>query len=332
MTVAGKPVAGQPDVSRAARPAREARPGRGSRSDRPGRAAAAQRHAGAGMTVPFLALFAVFFVAPLVYSVVLSLKAGGTGQFAGLLNYRSVLSDSEYWGGVQRMVYFGVIQVTAMIGLAIALALFLDSAYCKGRKFFALVYFLPYAVPGVIAAIMWAFLLEPDLNGVLNIPHKLGLASGAINPLDYRLALYAIMLIVTWEFAGYNMTILLTSLTSVPRQVIEAARIDGCSELAIALRVKFPLIRRTVLFTVILSIIGTLQLFNEPVLLNYIALVGNSLTPNQIIYNTAFQFGNESLAAAQSIVLAVITIVATVAFYGIIRRRSDPLAGTRRYS
>jgi len=304
-------VAGKPDVSRAARPVREARPGR------PGRAAAgrAQRRAGAGMTVPFLALFAVFFVAPLVYSVVLSLKAGGTGQFAGLLNFRSVLS-----------------QVTAMIGLAIALALFLDSAYCKGRKFFALVYFLPYAVPGVIAAIMWAFLLEPDLNGALNIPHKLGLASGPIDPLDYRLALYAIMLIVTWEFAGYNMTILLTSLTSVPRQVIEAARIDGCSELAIALRVKFPLIRRTVLFTVILSIIGTLQLFNEPVLLNYIALVGNSLTPNQIIYNTAFQFGNESLAAAQSIVLAVITIVATVAFYGIIRRRSDPLAGTRRYS
>jgi multiple sugar transport system permease protein len=284
------------------------------------------------MTVPFLALFAVFFVAPLVYSVVLSLKAGGTGQFAGLLNYRSVLGDSEYWGGVQRMIYFGVIQVTAMIGLAIALALFLDSAYCKGRKFFALVYFLPFAVPGVIAAIMWAFLLEPDLNGALNIPNHLGLASGPIDPLDYRLALYAIMLIVTWEFAGYNMTILLTSLTSVPRQVIEAARIDGCSEAAIALRVKFPLIRRTVLFTVILSIIGTLQLFNEPVLLNYIAETSNSLTPNQIIYNTAFSFGNESLAAAQSIVLAVITIVATVTFYGIIRRRSDPLAGTRRYS
>jgi multiple sugar transport system permease protein len=149
------------------------------------------------MTAPFLVLFAVFFVAPLVYSVWLSLKAGGTGQFAGLLNYRSVISNSEYWGGVQRMAYFGVIQVTAMIGLAIALALFLDSAYCKGRKFFALVYFLPYAVPGVIAAIMWAFLFEPDLNGALNIPHKLGLASGPISPLDYRLALYAIMLIVT---------------------------------------------------------------------------------------------------------------------------------------
>jgi multiple sugar transport system permease protein len=181
----------------------------------------------------------------------------------------------------------------------------------------------------VIAAIMWAFLLEPDLDSALKVPQLLGLTSAPVNPLDYRLALYAIMLIVTWEFTGYNMTILLTSLTNVPRQVVEAARIDGGSELGIALRIKFPLIRRTVMFTVILSIIGTLQLFNEPMVLNEIASTSTSYTPNQIIYTTAFQFGNESLAAAQSIVLAAITIAATMAFYGIVRRRADPLAARR---
>jgi multiple sugar transport system permease protein len=302
---------------------------RRTRSGRP-RPPAAQRRAAAGMTAPFLALFAVFFVAPLIYSLVLSLKAGGTGAFAGLLNYRAVISNAQYWGGVQRMAYFGVIQVTVMIGLALVLALYLDSSYIVGRKFFALVYFLPYAVPGVIAAIMWAFLLEPDLDSALSVPHLLGLASGPVNPLGFRFALYAIMLIVTWEFAGYNMTILLTSLTNVPRQIIEAARIDGCSELGIAWRIKFPLIRRTVMFTVILSIIGTLQLFNEPVVLNDIASIGGNYTPNQIIYNTAFSFGNEPLAAAQSVLLAAITIGATVAFYSIIRRRADPFAAARR--
>jgi len=292
------------------------------------RAPRAQRQAGTGMVAPFLALFAVFFVGPLIYSLVLSLRAGGTGAFAGLLNFRAVLANSEYWGGVQRMCYFGVIQVSVMIGLALILALYLDSTYCIGRKVFALVYFLPYAVPGVIAAIMWAFLLEPDLDSALKVPHALGLAGGPVNPLDYRLALYAIMLIVTWEFAGYNMTILLTSLTNVPRQIVDAARIDGGSELSIALRIKFPLIRRTVMFTIILSIIGTLQLFNEPMVLNDIASTGTNYTPNQIIYNTAFSFGNESLAAAQSIVLAAITIGATMAFYTIVRRRADPLGHT----
>jgi multiple sugar transport system permease protein len=308
------------------------RAGDATRRSRPGRPrpSGAQRRAAAGMAAPFLALFAVFFVAPLIYSLVLSLKAGGTGAFAGLLNYRAVISNAQYWGGVQRMAYFGVIQVSVMIGLAVVLALYLDSTYIVGRKFFALVYFLPYAVPGVIAAIMWAFLLEPDLDGALKVPHLLGLASGTLNPLSFRFTLYAIMLIVTWEFAGYNMTILLTSLTNVPRQIIEAARIDGCSELGIAWKVKFPLIRRTVMFTVILSIIGTLQLFNEPVLLNDIASIGSNYTPNQIIYNTAFSFGNEPLAAAQSVLLAAITIAATVAFYSIIRRRADPFAAAAR--
>jgi multiple sugar transport system permease protein len=150
-----------------------------------------------------------------------------------------------------------------------------------------------------------------------------------MTPLDYRLSLYAIMLIVTWEFTGYNMTILLTSLTNVPHQVLEAAKVDGCSELAIATRIKLPLIRRTIVFVVILSVIGTLQLFNEPVILNEIASIGNSFTPNQIIYNTAFSFGNEQLAAAQSVVLAVITIVATVAFFGLVRRKMDPFSATK---
>ena len=287
---------------------------------------ATQGRAGFAMTVPFLVLFAVFFAGPLVYSVVLSLRSPLTNGFTGLLNYRTVFHNGEYWSGVTRMLYFGAIQVSIMIGLAIGLALFLDSPYCRGRRLFALVYFLPFAVPGVIAAIMWGFLLQPDLNGALKVPHQLGLTSGAITPLDYRLSLYAIMLIVTWEFTGYNMTILLTSLTNVPHQVIEAAKVDGCSELSIAARIKLPLVRRTVMFIVILSVIGTLQLFNEPVILNDIASIGNSFTPNQIIYNTAFSFGNEQLAAAQSVVLAAITIVATVIFYTVVRRRMDPLS------
>jgi multiple sugar transport system permease protein len=303
----------------------------GRRPAPPHRASRArQGQAGLAMTTPFLLLYALFFLAPFVYSVVLSLRSPLTGGFVGLFNYRNVVGNGQFWSAVQRMVYFGVIQVTLMIGIAIALALLLDSPYCRGKKFFALAYFFPYAVPGVIAAVMWAFLLEPDLDNALNVPHVLGLASGTLNPLSYRWVLYAMMLIVTWEWAGYNMTILLTSLTSVPREVLESGRIDGASELALALRIKLPMIRRTVAFITVISIIGTLQLFNEPMILNDIASIGTSYTPNQLIYNTAFQFGNEQLAAAQSIVLALITVVATAAFYGIMRRRFDMLGTVRR--
>lgn len=259
----------------------------------------------------------------------LSLRSPRTNGFVGLFNYRNVVSNGVFWSAVERMAYFGVIQVTAMICIAIALALLLDSPYCRGKKFFALAYFFPYAVPGVIAAVMWAFLLEPDLDSALNVPHLLGVTSGPVNPLSYRLVLYAMMLIVTWEWAGYNMTILLTSLTSVPREVLESGKIDGASELKIAWRIKLPLIRRTVAFITVISIIGTLQLFAEPMILNDIASIGTSYSPNQLIYNTAFFFGNEQLAAAQSIVLALITVVATAAFYGIMRRRFDIFGAVR---
>ena len=227
------------------------------------------------------------------------------------------------------MVYFGAIQVTLMIGIAIGLALLLDSPYCRGKRFFALAYFFPYAVPGVIAAVMWAFLLEPDLDNALNVPHLLGMASGALNPLSYRFVLYAMMLIVTWEWAGYNMTILLTSLTSVPERCSSPGRSTAPRNLPSPGGSSCRMIRRTVAFITVISIIGTLQLFNEPMILNDIASIGSTYTPNQLIYNTAFPFGNEQLAAAQSIVLALITVVATVAFYGIMRRRFAMIGAVR---
>jgi multiple sugar transport system permease protein len=302
-----------------------------ARGSRPGHDHRAQ--AGLAMTTPFLVLYLLFFLAPFIYSVVLSLRSPRTNGFVGLFNYDNVVTNGQFWSAVQRMAYFGVIQVTLMIVIAVALALLLDSPYCRGRKFFALAYFFPYAVPGVIAAVMWAFLLEPDLDSALNVPHLLGATSAPVNPLGLRLVLYAMMLIVTWEWAGYNMTILLTSLTSVPREVLESGQIDGASELKIAWRIKLPLIRRTVAFITVISIIGTLQLFAEPTILNDIASIGTSYSPNQLIYNTAFAFGNEQLAAAQSIVLALITVVATGAFYGIVRRRFGmfaPVRGGRR--
>ena len=288
-----------------------------------------RNQAGWAMSSPFLVLYLLFFLAPFIYSIVLSLRSPRTGGFVGLFNYGNVVSNGEYWSAVVRMAYFGVIQVTVMIAIAIGLALLLDSPYCRGKKFVALAYFFPYAVPGVIAAVMWAFLLEPDLDNALNVPHLLGIASGPLDPLSFRFVLYAMMLIVTWEWAGYNMTIVLTSLTSVPREVLESGRMDGASELALAWRIKLPMIRRTVAFITVISIIGTLQLFNEPMILNDIASIGSTYTPNEFIYNTAFTFGNEQLAAAQSVVLALITVVATAAFYGIMRRRFDMFGAVR---
>lgn len=282
------------------------------------------------MVAPFVVLFAFFFVVPLIYSIVKSTTSDVSGAFTGFTNYHYVLTLSTFWQGVVRMIYFGAIQVTVMIILALALALFLDSPFCRGRRFFSLVYFLPFAVPGVIASIMWGFLLSPQLDVVLNIPRDLGLVSSTGNPLSSSMVLYSIMLIVTWEATGYNMTIYLTSLSSVTREVIEAARIDGASEWRIAWRVKLPLLRPTIIFTVILSIIGTLQLFNEPEIIGSLTTLPQGYTPNLLIYQTAFTDGNIPIAAAESVVLAIIIVVASLTFFRIVRRRDDLGRGPAR--
>jgi multiple sugar transport system permease protein len=189
----------------------------------------------------------------------------------------------------------------------------LDSPFCRGKRVFTLVFFLPYAVPGVVASIMWGFLLSPSVD---NLVHSTNL-----DPLGPDLVLYSIILIVVWEFVGYNMVIYRTALTSISFEVIEAARMDGCSELQLARYIKLPLLRRMIIFTSILSIIGTLQLFNEPEILSEITTISPTYTPNLSIYNEAFAFTNIPFAATESIILLVIIVGATFAFFTVARQR-----------
>ncbi len=273
------------------------------------------------MSLPVQLLFAAFFVLPFGYALYESLTSPLTGRFAGLRNLQLAVSSVPFWRSVQRMAYFGVIQVAAMVLLSLGLAFLIDSPLCAGKRAFRLLFFLPFAVPGVLAALMWGFLFSPQLDSLLSVPAHLGITNAPIDPLSPSVLLWSVMLVVTWEWTGYNMTLYLTSLASIPETVLEAAVIDGCSQIGLVRHIKLPLIRRMIMFTLVLSIIGTLQLFNEPQLLQ--APVG--YTPNMTIYNQAFTIGNLPLASAMSLILAAITVGASLIFY-LLWRRVGPLA------
>lgn len=265
---------------------------------------------------PFLILFLGFFVAPVFYAAYLSLfkDVMGTSVFVGLQNYVTALQDSGFWVAMGRVTYFGVVQVTSMLFISLSLALLLDSPYVRGASLWRLIYILPYAVPGVIAGLMWGFLFAPGLDPLLTTIHIAPLASSDI--------LYTIMFIVTWEWAGYNMTLYLSSLTTIPLELYDAAKIDGCTEWQLAWRVKVPLLRPTLIMTIVLSIIGSLQLFNEPFILSSLTAIPSTYTPNMDIYNYAFSFNVLPYAATLSVILAVVTIIASVVFLRLTRDRS----------
>lgn len=265
---------------------------------------------------PFVLVFAFVFILPVLYAIWLSLfekkMVGGT-SFVGLDNYRRLLADRQFWSSVGRVALFTVVQVPVMLVLAALMALAIDSLRLHGTRFFRISTFLPYAVPAVVATLMWGFIYGAKYGMVGSLNSWLGTHIDVLQP---SVLLAAIGNINTWEFTGYNMLIFYSSLSTIPHSLYEAAAIDGASEWQIVGRIKMPELRGSLVITVIFSIIGSFQLFNEPSVLQSM-VPGNAITtyytPNMYAYNLSFMGGQSNYAAALAIVMAIITMAVAYA-------------------
>ena len=279
-----------------------------------------------GFILPFFVVFAAMLVAPLVYSGYLSFfvdRLVGGVSFVAFENYLRAFQDPGFLAGLGRTSLFLVFQVPIMLGLALFFALALDSGRARGSKAVRLLIFLPFAVPGVVAVLMWGYIYGQDFGLTGQITRALGLPP--TNFLSDQLILFSIMNIVTWAFVGYNMIILYAALKSIPSELHEAAEIDGASQWRLAWSVKIPLIRPAIFLTVIFSIIGSFQIFNEPKLLVEIAPTGitQGFTPNFYAFNLAFVNQDTNYAAAIAFLLGfVIMIVSYVVQLSTVRRES----------
>jgi multiple sugar transport system permease protein len=257
-------------------------------------------------------VFALVFLAPIGYSIYLSLfrdrLIGGT-SFVGLDNYAQAFQDSQFWSGLGRVALFLAVQVPIMLGIALLVALALDSGRLHGRSFFRITIFLPYAVPAVVATLMWGFMYGDRFGLVANINDTLGVSLP--NPLSPGLVLASIGNIVTWEFVGYNMLIFYSALHVIPRSLYEAAEIDGASQLRIVTSIKIPAIRGALVIATIFSIIGSFQLFNEPSILKSLApnAITTYFTPNLYTYSLSFSGQQHNYAATVAIVMGVVTMI-----------------------
>ncbi|MFC5222398.1 carbohydrate ABC transporter permease [Bifidobacterium leontopitheci] len=260
---------------------------------------------------PFAVVFVFVFIIPLVYAVYISFykkqMIGGT-RFVGLENYGKLLADPLFWSSVWRVALFTVVQVPIMLFLAAAMALCIDSMKLHGTKFFRISTFLPYAVPAVVSTLIWGFVYGAKYGLVGSLNDLLGTH---IDMFDPSVLLASIGNINTWEFTGYNMLIFYSSLSTIPHSLYEAASIDGASEWKIVRSIKLPELRGSLAITVIFSIIGSFQLFNEPSILQSM-VPGNAITtyytPNMYAYNLSFSGNQANYAAALAIVMAVITM------------------------
>ena len=267
------------------------------------------KRAGYVFVAPFLVLFLLLFMFPLGYAAYLSLfkdqLVGGT-VFAGLANYTRALSDPQLLQGVGRVGLFFLIQVPIMLLISLAAALAIDSGLLRAARVFRLGVFLPYAVPSVVAALMWGYLYGPSFGP---------LARFGFNPLTDTLMLPALGNIVTWEFAGYNMIILYAALRTVPAERYEAAAVDGAGPWRTAWSIKIPALRPALLLCLVFSVIGSFQLFAEPNLVQRLApnVINAAYTPNLYAYSLAFTSQQVNYAAAVSFLLGLVILVVSYA-------------------
>jgi multiple sugar transport system permease protein len=275
---------------------------------------------------PAMVLFTLFMAIPIVYTAYLSLrrtKVSGLGLgrnsrteiFVGLDNYSAAITDGELWAGWLRVLGYGLLVLAVMLGLALLFALLLDSAHVRLARFSRIAVFLPYAVPGVAASLLWGFLYLPSLSPIRQVLDIDLLGTGAVT--------FSMANVAVWGGVGFNMLVLYTNLRAVPRTYYEAARIDGAGEVQIALRIKIPIMMPAIILTTVFSIIATIQVFTEPTTLRPLTnTISSTWSPLMKVYRDAFVTGDLYSAAATSIVIAAISLVLSFGFLRVVRNRA----------
>ncbi|MDG4767304.1 sugar ABC transporter permease [Solwaraspora sp. WMMD406] len=273
---------------------------------------------------PFFLLFIAFGLFPIIFNGVVALRhwrldnADLTG-WAGLANFERLLTDDRFWNALYNTFGIFLLSTVPQLFLALIIASLLNRKL-RAQTWFRVGILLPYITPITASTLLFAVFFARDFgiaNWVLDVLNLRGEA-----PIDWRstktASWIAIATMVNWKWIGYNALIYLAAMQSIPRDIYEAAAVDGAGPWRQLWRITVPMIRPVVVFTVILSTIGGLQLFTEPMLFeqNSQAATGGSngqfQTIAQLIYKVGWKDLNLGYAAAMSWALFLIIVIIAV--------------------
>jgi cellobiose transport system permease protein len=262
---------------------------------------------------PFYILFAIFGLFPIIFSFYLSFQNWdgiGPMRFVGLAQYQFMMSDPIFWKSIANTFEIWFISTIPMLVLALVIAFMLNQQMLRGRSAYRIAYFIPNVTSIVAIAIIFGSIFSNQfglINAFLQAIH-VNQIQWLTTPWGIKVAIAAM---VVWRWTGYNAIIYLAGLQAIPTELYEAARVDGASLVQVFFRITVPLLRPVILFTVITSTIGGMQLFTEPqVLLGAGGGPGNEgQTMVLYLYQQAFGFNQFGYGAAIGWGLFVIMII-----------------------
>ena len=299
-----------------------------SRSAADQRAPAGDNRAGWLFATPFLVLYVLFLIGPVIIGIVISLfntttVKSGLGGWVGLSNYSDVLTSSDFWNSVWHSVLFTLLTTPLLILLPLTFAI-LASRMTRNRWFYRLAYFAPYVVPSSAVCLIFAFMYTPETGLItkafgwvgLTPPNFLGSTSGAW---------FAVVLLTLWWTFGFNFILYTAAIQDISEEVYEAAAIDGASPWQQIRLITVPLLGPTTSLVLILQILASLKVFDQI----YILLSGGpdkSTRPViEYIYDTGFTSYRGGYAAAATMVYFVLLVLISVGWL-LIRRSRDTAA------
>lgn len=263
---------------------------------------------------PFFIIFAAIGLYPALFSLFLAFQDwNGLSPmvFVGLDNFRVVLVDPLFWKSVYNTIVIGLMGTAPQLVIGIILAFLLNLSFLRFRNFFRVSIFMPYITSMVAVALIFSVLFSDSDTSLAN--YVIGLFG--IDPIDWGASEWgtkiAISIMVFWRWLGYNTIIYLAGIQSIPRDLYEAATIDGANKFQQLLYITMPLLKPFILLTVFFSTVGALQLFAEPtVFLGAAAFTRDeAMTVVMYLYRDAFKLQSFGTASATAVVLLGIIVV-----------------------
>jgi multiple sugar transport system permease protein len=277
-----------------------------------------------GMLLPFGLLYLLFLVLPSLYALVMSffqtsLVRPGLSGFAGLDNYRELLTTSAFWASVAHTILFTVFTTPPLVLLAMLLAMLAERVR-RGRWVYRLVFFAPYVLPSSVVFLIFAWMYTPGLGLIDGYLSRIG--AGPIAWLtEPRLAMAAVVLMTVWWTLGFNFILYLAGLQDIPRELYDAAAVDGARQWRQLWSITVPLLGRTTTLVAVLQVIASLKVFDQM----YLLLSGGpnySTRPAiEYIYDSGFTGYRVGYASAVSVAFFLIILAISVISFRIVRRQ-----------
>ncbi|MEK5389555.1 sugar ABC transporter permease [Margalitia sp. FSL K6-0131] len=259
---------------------------------------------------PALLLIIIFTIYPVISSFILSFQEvrGVETTFVGLSNYTRLFHDPVFYKSLLNTFQILIVQVPIMLSISLLIAVGLHSSMVKAKAFFRIAFFMPAITALVAASIVFMIMLDEHFGLVNYFLSKIG-----ISPIHWMTSPFwakvSIIIVMTWRWTGYNMVIFLAGLQNIPGELYEAASMDGAGKIRQFFMITVPQLKPVFIFTVVMSTIGTLQLFDEPFILTQGGPNSATTTITLYLYQTGFKYFEFGYASAIAYVLVFIIAI-----------------------